>query len=234
MALRSKFNYFPSYGNRILTQPAIEPVTLDEVKDQLRLDASDTSQDAWITANIPVARQIIEEFTGIAFISQQWLMTLDRWPNLADPWWDGVQQGAIGHLQATGRGDKYMRTYVELPRYPLLQLVSVKTYDINSNVTDVNVAQTFDVDKNRLPGRFSVKAGQAWPTATRPTAAIEIEYEAGYGPDAADVPVGLRQAIIRYTAAMFENRGEGCCDNHTLLSKSGVSAILDKYRVITI
>lgn len=60
------------------TPPAIEPVTLDEAKAHLKVDASD--DDALITSLIAAARARAEWHTGRAFVTQGWTLWLDAWP----------------------------------------------------------------------------------------------------------------------------------------------------------
>ena len=65
--------------SRVLTvAPATEPVTLDEVKAHLRLDTDE--DDALLGVMATAARQLVEQITGRALITQTWLTTLDAWP----------------------------------------------------------------------------------------------------------------------------------------------------------
>jgi|CXWL01.1.fsa_nt_gi uncharacterized phiE125 gp8 family phage protein len=59
--------------HRIKTQPAVEPVTLSEVRAFHGIAANDdNSRDAIITARIKAARQVAEELTNIKIITQTW------------------------------------------------------------------------------------------------------------------------------------------------------------------
>jgi len=62
----------------LLTPPATEPLTLEEAKAFLRVDASD--DDALITTLIKTARLHVESQTQLALITQNWRMVLDCWP----------------------------------------------------------------------------------------------------------------------------------------------------------
>lgn len=59
--------------------PALEPVTLGELKAHLRVDGS--SEDALLASLILTSRLHIETALTIAMISQSWTYVLDRWPN---------------------------------------------------------------------------------------------------------------------------------------------------------
>ena len=54
-------------------------------------------------------------------------------------------------------------------------------------------------------GRVSLKIGSNWPTH-RNFASFIVEFKVGYGDEAADVPDGLKQAILQLIASLYENR----------------------------
>jgi uncharacterized phiE125 gp8 family phage protein len=58
--------------------PGVEPVTLAEVKEHLRL--SHASEDGLLAGLIRAAREEVERATGVALLSQTWRLVLDRWP----------------------------------------------------------------------------------------------------------------------------------------------------------
>ena len=62
----------------VTTPPTLEPVTLDEVKAQLRLDHSE--DDDFIAAKIKAARQNLERRCGIAMLSQTVKFSADGFP----------------------------------------------------------------------------------------------------------------------------------------------------------
>jgi uncharacterized phiE125 gp8 family phage protein len=62
----------------LLTAPAVEPLTLAEAKEYLRVDTSD--DDDVITALIAGARVHIEAQTRRALITQSWRLVRDCWP----------------------------------------------------------------------------------------------------------------------------------------------------------
>ncbi|MFM9976095.1 MAG: head-tail connector protein [Beijerinckiaceae bacterium] len=62
----------------ILNSPAVEPLSLPEIKRWLRVDHSD--DDGLILGLIKAARERIEARTGRALMAQSWRIILDRWP----------------------------------------------------------------------------------------------------------------------------------------------------------
>jgi len=61
---------------KLITAPDIEPVTLDEAKNHLKIDSSE--DNSLISALIVTARQLAEKETNRAFITQTWEMYLDE------------------------------------------------------------------------------------------------------------------------------------------------------------
>lgn len=62
------------------TPPATEPISLQEAKLYLRVDAND--EDTLIAGLITVAREYVERITGRALITQTWQQVLDRFPSV--------------------------------------------------------------------------------------------------------------------------------------------------------
>jgi len=60
--------------------PAVEPVTLAEMKAYLRLDEDDGTQDELVAGLVKAARLTVEAAARRILIEQQWRVVLDRWP----------------------------------------------------------------------------------------------------------------------------------------------------------
>jgi uncharacterized phiE125 gp8 family phage protein len=63
-----------THGIERTIAPAIEPITLAEAKQFLRVDNS--ADDALITLMITAAREAAERYLGLSFITQSWKLTL--------------------------------------------------------------------------------------------------------------------------------------------------------------
>jgi hypothetical protein len=193
-----------------------------DVKSQLELDADDSTKNTQIELYITAAREMVEEYTGLALITQVWKLTLDHWPNDRQQWWSGTRQGSVDELMQSGRASQVL-----LPRYPLR---SVDT--INSDGVAVTIATVFIVDTQQKPGRLIVKRGYTWPVVLDNANGIDIQYTAGYGQDSSDVPASLRLAIIQMAAYMFEHRGD--CDTASAMKMSGAQSLVNSYKVISL
>ena len=222
MALRNAPRYNQHYGDKVQTDSAVEPISDTELFNYLKL--SDEHELEYLNDLIPQCRVWIEDFTGLAFITQTRLLTLDKWPGYVEAWWDGVREMATTELYTMSRPRD-----IEVPRYPLQSITTINVYDEDSNATAVTVGTTFDVDVNSKRGRITLKRGSTWPTATRANNAIEITYVAGYGNAATDVPASLRRAVLEMAAYMYSHRGD--CTQEEGYRKSGAHSILNTYRV---
>jgi len=141
------------------TPPAVEPVSLDEVKNHLRLDLTDTSEDALIQTYIESARDWCEGYNGRVFITQTWEYFLDDVPNMP----------------------------LEFPVVPLVQVNSITLTDNDGTITTIDPVN-YVVDAKSRPGRIAFTDGYAWPGVQLvPLSGLKIEADCGIG-TAVDVP----------------------------------------------
>ena len=222
MSLRPRVTFTQYRGHAVEVGPASEPVTAGALRSYL-VETETSLPDADANALIAEARNLIEEKTGLAFISQTWRMVLDAWPSQREPWWDGVRQGAISDLTGAPAS-------VYLPRYPLAAVESVTVYDDAGSATVVDVAAVFDVDTYQKPGRLSLRSGETWPIALLNTNAIEIVYEAGYA-NAAAVPPTMARAVKQVAAYLYTHKGDDCQIDDAM---AGVKSLLSAYVVARI
>lgn len=160
----------------LLSGPASEPVTLDEARAFVRMD--DTAEDGLLSTLVTAARLHVEAVTGRALISQAWRVVLDGWP------FDRV---------------------VTLPVSPAISLTAVTTYDFAGTAVSVPLDGML-LDAGDAPAQLFLLAEFDPPVLLRERQGIEIDYLAGYGATAADVPAVLRQALLLLVGYWFENR----------------------------
>ena len=89
----------------ITAEPAIEPVTLADVKLQLRIDTSDL--DTLLTSFITNARLYCERITRSAFINQTWLRIYDRSDGLFSKREISFLDGLIQSVESIATYDEY-------------------------------------------------------------------------------------------------------------------------------
>lgn len=192
-----------TFGLTLLVPPAAEPVTRDEAKAHLRV--TDTAEDALIDRLIAVARAAAEAHTGRAFVTQSFRLARDDWPD---------------------------KLCLPLPCPPLLAINDVRLYDAEGNAS-IWDASSYTVDTRFTPGRLCLRSGWTWPVPGRAQGGIEIDFHAGFGAAASDVPVAIRQAVLMLVAHLYENR-EAVAGEAAVEIPSGAAALLAPYRVLAI
>jgi len=185
----------------VTVEPIIEPVTLQEMKDYLRVDSSD--EDALITSLIVAARAYCETKAKWSFITQSLRYTLDEWPEdneivLPQPFNDTTS-------------------------------LAVTYYTAGSSSGVVWGSTNYWVDADSNPGRIVVKQNNSWPTFDLRTAkAVEVTFEVGYG-GIGDVPEGIRTAIILLVGHWYHNRAAVLTGTISKEIEFGLTALLAPY-----
>lgn len=192
---------------RVSAEPAEEPVTIDEAKAHARILNDD--EDALITSYIKAARLAVEKYTTRKIVTQSLEAFMDEFLDVGGgAWWDGLRQGTPSSTGITS--DRSIR----LDHLPVQVVTQVSTFDDADNET-VFAATEYRVDSNDpdLRARISLKEGSSWPSDLRPTNAIRILYDVGYGlPSAAppDVPDDIKFAINSLVAYWIKQREAAC------------------------
>lgn len=163
---------------KLVTPPALEPVTTAEAKSHMRVDIGD--DDGYIEDDlIPAARIYFEETAWRALITQTWRLNLDEWPESNE---------------------------IELPRSPLQSVTSVVYKDADGTPATWPTS-SYIVDTDSEPGRIVLADGESWPNVTLyPANPIVITFVAGYGNAASDVPAQMKRCIKLLIAHWYENR----------------------------
>lgn len=159
----------------IVTPPASEPITLDEVKRDLRID--DTRFDTTIPTLIQLARERCESITGRKLVTQTWATTLEAFPLCS-----GKQ---------------------EIMMLPIQAVPSITYYDTNNALQTLNTGVYGAFLGNPDPCVYLI-ANQSWPATYARPDAIKITVIAGYGAPSA-VPATLKRWISATVDAHLEN-----------------------------
>jgi len=178
----------------ITTQPTLEPVTVTECKQYMRVDSTD--DDDLITDMIIAARELCEQHTRRKFITTGITLALDAFPvTRRESWWDGVRDGAITELNGYAKK-------IQLPFPPAISVASITTYD-ESNASAVYSASNYRLDTD---GNILLNDGAIWPINLRDADAVRIVYTCGYGASPTAVPYAIKQAIKMTVAALYDDR----------------------------
>ena len=187
---------------KIIVQPVIEPVQIADVKAQLGILTGDTASDAIIASRITEARQFIEWYTRRALNTQ----TLE------------IRMNSFCE-------------YIELPSPPILSVVSVKYID-NNGVLQTVASSDYVLDDYPMVPFIRYAYGLSWPSPRDERNAVRVQYTAGYGPLATDVPQLLREALMLIIGHWMNFQQQS--ENGLLLSRIpyAVRDILDQYAVV--
>lgn len=166
----------PSPTFKTTSAPAIEPLTLDELKTRLRITTCHF--DAELTDLLKSARTTVENETYRRLITQTVEMHIQDFP---------VTYGDI-----------------EIRMAPVQSITHVKYYDQDDTLTTVD-SSTYYADLTSVPPRIVLKESEHWPITeqARPNKVV-VTMVAGYGATAASVPPAARLAIVEYCRAQRE------------------------------
>jgi uncharacterized phiE125 gp8 family phage protein len=171
---------------KLISGPAVEPISLAEARLHLRLDTTGSPaahpDDTLVTALITAARQHVEAVTARALITQTWEQQHSDFPV----------------------GDR-----IGLEVGPTLSVTSVKYYDIAGalQTLDTSVYRVLSpVGDHALPATVELVDGQQWPAVATRSDAMQIRFSAGYGASSSAVPAPLRSAMLLLIGAWYENR----------------------------
>lgn len=167
---------------KCVTPPEMEPVDLELIKAQLKIEVDDDGYDDILIPLLPSARDWCERHQNRSYINQIFELALDHWP----------------------KGD-----VIRLPR-PMLQAIESVRFITSDGVSHLWDEQNYILDDYSEPGKLVKVHGVYWPAQKlRASNGVIIRYVAGYGNTPFEVPDGVKQAIIMLTIYWFEN---GICE----------------------
>jgi uncharacterized phiE125 gp8 family phage protein len=161
----------------IVDAPLITPITIEEVKAQLRVEHDDDDTILTRLIDVAVAYTDVRGALGQAMITQKWA----QWINANPP------------------------QNVSLILGPVQNVTAVKYYDTDGvlQTDDINNYQVFGTDFATV---ISPKDSFAWPVSQQRSDAIKIEYEIGYGDEITNVPQTIRHALMLLIGHWYDNR----------------------------
>lgn len=164
----------------IISEPNELPVTLQELKDYLRITSAD--EDSVLTAILKSSVTLAEAYTGRWFISR---MARGSYPY---PY--------ISKFEPC--------CFVQIDRSPLQSVELVETFDGSNFIPFTDYKISFSDSYSRITSdTFNVLRADCTPFL------IRVEFTAGYG-DASMVPDQIKEAINNIAAGLYQSRGDCC------------------------
>lgn len=191
----------------ITTPPEAEPLLLTLVKEMLRIDAGDTSQDNYLNLLISNARESAETFQSRGLITQTITEYYDHFPGVHFPYellYAGIVGAGLPHY--AGRHNRHRHDYLELSRSPLKTLTSVNFKDENG-VDQVLAEDQYVLNDKQDPAQISRANGVVcWPRTLCEVNSVWAIYVVGYSDDGSLVPAATMNAMLRMIADWDANR----------------------------
>jgi uncharacterized phiE125 gp8 family phage protein len=192
--------------------PPPEPLSVEEVKLNLRVDVDD--EDALIEGLISVAREHVEDYTGLVLTPRtitETAATLGHWIDLA----------------------AWPVTNVLEIRYPLDSVMAAlpgSAWAISLRRRPVRILPVAP-----FWGLPPASWGLAPSARARTTLPVEIDVQAGYGTPA-EVPFTIKQAMHLLIAHLYMNRGAAEVGTRAAAVEVpfGVEALLRRWRLVQV
>lgn len=199
-------------GLKIITEPSVEPISLEEARTHLGLVAYTTDghpHDAMVEGMISGARTWAEEWSGLSLAVKTYELALDSFPE---------------------------ENEIELEMAPVFDIESVTYVDENLDVQTID-ASDYVLDSYQRPAWVLPAIEFDWPATAAVINAVKIRYRAGFvpvmdtdEPDALLLPGAIKAAMLLLLGDLYENRGQVIAGATSELP-IGVQSLLRPYRV---
>jgi len=170
------YEYEYAGGSIYLRAVATVAVATCDFAVSIATQAVTTDENDLLDGLITAARRHCEIYTGRSFIDTVWKLTTDSFPDM-----------------------------YELPRSPVSAVASIKYYDVD-DAQQTLAAAYYDTDFQNEPARIVQDPDYTWPDTYGKINAVEVNFTAGYGVLASDVPEQIKLAIKMLAAHWYENR----------------------------
>lgn len=182
--------------NRVSVEPAIEPVSVAEVKEAAFI-VGDNSYDTYIkTQLIPAARRYVEQLAKRSLITQTRIQYYD-------------DLDSVMYL-----------------RYGPVQSISSVTYKDSTATQQTLTASLYTLDAQSIPARLVEAYNQTYPSAICDTNSVAVTMVSGYGLTAASVPIIYRRAIILWASLELHNRVPIACAAEYMASLGALQSMI--------
>lgn len=184
----------------LIDAPATTPITLAEVKAQLRVEHTDDDTLLTRLIAVAVAYTDVTGALGHAMISQKWGQWVDSTPPQS----------------------------VKLILGPVIQVNAVKYYDTDGDL-QTDTLSNYQVTGTSFASYVEPAEGFDWPVTQERADAIRIEYTIGYGEATTDIPDTLRHALMLLVGHWYDNRENTAMDDLSNIPY-GFDMLVDMHR----
>ncbi len=204
---------------RVITPPSIEPITLDQAAQHLRIDAYGSPatylDQELIEALIPASREYIEFVSGLALAPQ----TVE----LSGRCFSGMS--------------RWMPDFgISLMTAPVNGIISVTYKDSDGNDAVMDPSAFYLDNACEVPVLYPAYGSSDWPSSRDQPGSIRIRMSVGYDAPGASpldniIPYSLIAAMKLTLGALYENREEINVGNMVSRLPLGIQALVERYRI---
>jgi len=183
--------------------PLVEPVSLEEVRDRLRIDHRE--EDPLLASLIAATTAHLDGWSGTlgrALVNQTWAQKFPRFPASA----------VLGLALA-----------------PVQSIVSIVYFD-SANVQQTLDPSVYALLDDEFGPFVTRQVDQAWPATSAREDAVTVTFVAGYGPAGDDVPAAIRHAMLLLIGHWYEHRESVVVGGNPVQVPLAVQALLRPYR----
>lgn len=166
----------------VTTAAADDPISLEETKGFLRIDAAITEDDVLVQALIKAVVIDGEKFTNRCFVTRTFL----------------------GKFSGLDRSNQEAFPFIQIRRAPLGVISTVEVM-LNEVLTTVPAADYELKDTSAFPRILFIETGNL--SVDKVPYPLEVAFTAGYG-DAKDVPDDIKTALLQHVLFLYENPGD--------------------------
>jgi uncharacterized phiE125 gp8 family phage protein len=193
----------------LVTSSTGNPITLEEIKDHLRIERGETIDDDLLKNYRSAAVEMVENITNRKLMPQTWKLYLDDWPD---------------------------KEYIEMPYSPLRDVATTDILytDSTRNTTTFNLTGTsssWALDTVSEPGRIVLDNNDDWPTdVLYQRNPIEIQFTCGYSASS-NIPRSIKNAMLMMIGHFYENREDTMVGQELKYIPMASRALLASYRI---
>lgn len=192
------------YELAVRTAPTFLAVSIGEAKQQIRVEADESDEDAYIKALIEDATELVGDLSDRTLAQTAYTLKLDRFP--------------------VGSGRYRSTEPVYLPKPELVSVDEVRYTDENGDTQTLDTVQVSTGLRSVIVPDYDT----CWPATRRISNAVEIDYTSGHA-SATAIPRRARRAILLLIGDWFRNREDaGDRKQHTI--PNGVQALIEQLR----
>lgn len=188
------------------TENGVEPVTIDEAKQQCYIVDGDATAELLLDSLIKVARQYAENRIWRTLVDSEWVWKMDKFPS--------------GTIE------------LDPKTTPLISVDSIEYIDSDGNTQTV-ASSNYRVDTDSEPGR--IEPIDSWPSADGRVNAVIITVSSGYEDSSGNssVPEQIKIAMRMYIKYLYDNRDSHVLTDRTsgsyIEAPVGTNFLLDQH-----